>query len=189
MANLNKVLLIGRLTRDPEITEFPNGGRVANVGFAVHNRRKNAQTGEWEEVPVWVNLKAYNRDNGRKLADLAAKLHKGRQVFVEGHLAQEEWTGKEDGKHHTKMLVYVDAIEFLGDRPRQGGEGGEQAGGTADHAPGEHVADGPAPDHAPGEHLDDAAWPEVDGQSAGAKGAGKRGRPRKGAAGMETAPF
>ncbi|OGR73339.1 MAG: hypothetical protein A2089_02370 [Elusimicrobia bacterium GWD2_63_28] len=181
MANLNKVMLIGRLTRDPEITEFPNGGRVANVGFAVHNMRKNAQTGEWEEVPVWVNLKAYNRDHGRKLADLAAKLHKGRQVFVEGHLAQEEWTGKEDGKHHTKMLVYVDSIEFLGDRPKQPGQEGAAA---ADHAPGEHVADGTEADHAPGEHVDDAAWPEAQAPA----GEGKRGR-KKGKTGGEEAPY
>jgi single-strand DNA-binding protein len=114
MGNLNKVMLIGRLTRDPEVTEFKNGGKVANLGFAVNNRRKNAQTGEWEEAPVWVNMKAYNHEHGRKLADLAAKLHKGRQVYVEGHLVLEQWDGKEDGKHHSKMLVYVDGIEFLG---------------------------------------------------------------------------
>ena len=86
MGNLNRVMLIGRLTREPEVTEFKNGGKVANLGFAVHNMRKNAQTGEWEEVPVWLNMKAYNHEPGRKLADLAAMLKKGRQVFVEGHL-------------------------------------------------------------------------------------------------------
>ena len=115
MANLNKVMLIGRLTRDPEITEFDNGGKVAEMGFAVNNRRKNPVSGEWEDVPVWLNLKAFNRAAGRKLADLAGNnLRKGRQVYVEGHLALEEWTGKEDGKHRTKTLVYVDGLEFLG---------------------------------------------------------------------------
>jgi len=149
MGNLNKVMLIGRLTREPEVTEFKNGGKVANLGFAVNNRRKNAQTGEWEEVPVWVSMKAYNHEHGRKLADLAALLHKGRQVYVEGHLALEQWTGKEDGKHHSKTLVYVDAIEFLG-----GGKHGEREGGAG--------ADGPAvsADHLPGEHVADAGWPE-----------------------------
>ncbi|OGR62640.1 MAG: hypothetical protein A2X31_02395 [Elusimicrobia bacterium GWB2_63_22] len=154
MSDLNKVMLIGRLTRDPEIKEFANGGKVAHLGFVVHNRRKSAATGEWEEAPVWVELKAYNRDNGRKLADFAGRLAKGRQVYVEGHLAMEEWTGKEDGKHHSKTLVYVDALDFVGSgKPRE-------KEGPADHAPGEHVADGPAPDHAPGEHLADAAWEE-----------------------------
>ncbi|MBI4676552.1 MAG: single-stranded DNA-binding protein [Elusimicrobia bacterium] len=114
MGNLNKVMLIGRLTRDPEIKEFSNGGKVANIGFAVNNRRKNQQSGQWEEVPVWVDLKAFDRESGRKLADLAEKhLHKGHQIYVEGHLVREEWTGKEDGKKQSKMLVYVDNIQFL----------------------------------------------------------------------------
>ncbi len=145
MSDLNKVMLIGRLTRDPEIKEFANGGKVAHLGFVVHNRRKNAATGEWEEAPVWVELKAYNRDNGRKLADFAGKLAKGRQVYVEGHLAMEEWTGKEDGKHHSKTLVYVDALDFVGSgKPRE-------KEGPADQVPA---------DHAPGEHVADAAWEE-----------------------------
>ena len=123
MANLNRVMLIGRLTRDPETKEFSNGGKVANIGFAVNNRRKNQQSGQWEDVPVWVDLKAFNRDSGRKLADLAEKsLRKGHQVYVEGHLVLEEWTGKEDGKKQSKMVVYVDEIEFL--ERREGGAPG-----------------------------------------------------------------
>ena len=146
MGNLNRVMLIGRLTREPEITEFKNGGKVANLGFAVHNARKNAQTGEWEETPVWLNMKAYNHEHGRKLADLAGKLHKGRQVFVDGHLVLEQWDGKEDGKHHSRLLVYVDAVEFLGDK-------------RPEDAAAEPAPEGPV-DHAPGEHVADAGWPE-----------------------------
>ncbi|HNW44112.1 MAG TPA: single-stranded DNA-binding protein [Elusimicrobiales bacterium] len=117
MANLNKVMLIGRLTRDPEIKTFSNGGKVANVGFAVNNRRKNQQSGQWEEVPVWVDLKAFNRDTGRKLADLIEKyLRKGSQAYVEGHLVLEEWNAKEGGEKRSKMVVYIDEIEFLGAR-------------------------------------------------------------------------
>ena len=153
MGNLNKVMLIGRLTRDPEVTEFKNGGKVANLGFAVHNVRKNPQTGEWEETPVWLNMKAYNHEHGRKLADLAGMMKKGRQVFVEGHLVLEQWDGKEDGKHHSKLLVYVDGIEFLGEKPRAEGEA---APGPADHAPGEHVAD--------------AGWPEEPAAKPGKAG-------------------
>ncbi len=117
MGNLNKVMLIGRLTRDPEIKEFSNGGKVANIGFAVNNSRKNQQTGQWEDVPVWVELKAFNRETGRKTADIAAKyLRKGQQIYVEGHLVLEEWAGKEDGKKQTKMVVYVDDFQFLDKR-------------------------------------------------------------------------
>ena len=123
MANLNKVMLIGRLTRDPEIKTFGNGGKVANVGFAVNNRKKNKDTGQWEDVPVWIDLKAFNRETGRKTADLIeSSLKKGQQIYVEGHLVLEEWAGKEDGKKMSKMVVYVDDFQFL--EKREGGAGG-----------------------------------------------------------------
>jgi single-strand DNA-binding protein len=121
MANLNKVTLIGRLTRDPEVKTFSNGGKVANIGFAVNNRRKNSQTGAWEDAPVWLDLKAFNRDTGRKLADLfEAHLRKGQQVYVEGHLVLEEWTGKDDGKSRSKLVIHVDDMQFLEKREGPG---------------------------------------------------------------------
>src|SRR5689334_4863631 len=86
MANLNKVMLIGRLTRDPELRSFANGGRVANFGFAVNNRKKNQQTGEWEEEPVFLDCEAFNRGEFGKTADLVERfLKKGRQAYIEGH--------------------------------------------------------------------------------------------------------
>lgn len=131
MANLNRVMLIGRLTREPEIKEFEGGGKVANMGFAVNNRRRNQASGEWEEVPVWLTLKAFNRESGRKLADLAEKhLHKGQQAYVEGHLALEEWAGKEDGKKQSRLTVYVDSVEFL-DGHRTDGAAGQHGDGAA----------------------------------------------------------
>ena len=133
MGNLNKVMLIGRLTRDPEIKEFSNGGKVANIGFAVNNTKKNQQTGQWEDVPVWVELKAFNRETGRKTADIAAKyLRKGQQIYVEGHLVLEEWAGREDGKKQTKMVVYVDDIQFL-DKRDEGDSGDAKPAKRAAH--------------------------------------------------------
>jgi single-strand DNA-binding protein len=86
MANLNKVMLIGRLTRDPEMRTFSNGGKVAKFGFAVNNRRKNQQTGQWEDEPVFVDVEAFNRGENGKQADLVEQyLTKGRQVFIEGN--------------------------------------------------------------------------------------------------------
>ncbi len=172
MGNLNKVMLMGRLTREPEVTEFANGGKVAQLGFAVNNRRKNAETGVWEDAPVWLELKAFNRDNGRRTADLAAKhLHKGMPVFVEGHLAMEEWEGRADGKRHSRTLVYVDHIEFLGggkrDATGQGAGEARPAGGKAwEGAPPPAKADGrrkPAPRGKPaerpcGEDAEDAPF-------------------------------
>lgn len=132
MTDLNKVMLIGRLTRDPEVKEFGDGNKVANIGFAVHNRRKNKQNGQWEDVPVWINLKAFNRKTGQRLADLAANhLHKGNRVYVEGHLALEEWTGKEDGLKKSRMMIYVDEIGFLGGGRPASGSGKAGAGKDA----------------------------------------------------------
>ncbi|MBI5247018.1 MAG: single-stranded DNA-binding protein [Elusimicrobia bacterium] len=130
MANLNKVMLIGRLTRDPEIKTFSNGGKVAKLGFAVNNRKKNMQSGQWEDVPVWIDLKVFNRETGAKKADLAeSSLKKGHQIFVEGHLVLEEWTGKEDGKKQSKLVVVVDNFEFL--EKREGGAAGGMSRPTA----------------------------------------------------------
>lgn len=146
MANLNRVMLIGRLTRDPEIKTFANGGKVANIGFAVNNRKKNQTTGQWEDAPVWVDLKAFNRDTGRKLADLFEQnLKKGQQAYIEGHLVLEEWTGKEDAKKHNKMVVYVDELQFL--EKREGGAGGAstppKSSGKTTSPEGENMEDVP----------------------------------------------
>src|SRR5579875_1960000 len=96
MANLNKVMLIGRLTRDPEVRTFSNGGKVAKFGFAV-NRKKNQQTGQWEDVPVFLDVEAFNRCEFGKLADTVEQfLTKGRQIFIEGHLRLDQW--EKDGQ-------------------------------------------------------------------------------------------
>jgi single-strand DNA-binding protein len=130
MANLNKVLLIGRLTRDPEHQSFANGGKVAKFGFAVNNRKKNNQTGEWEDVPVFLDVEAFNRESGRQLADLVLQyLHKGSQVFLEGHLQLDRWTSKE-GEQRSKLKIVLDNLQFLEPRP-DGGEGGSRPARSA----------------------------------------------------------
>ena len=96
MANLNKVMLIGRLTRDPEMGTFANGGNVAKFGFAVNNRKKNQSTGQWEDDPVFLDVEAFNRETGRKLADLGgAILEKGTsglsgRQHEAGHLERQD---------------------------------------------------------------------------------------------------
>ena len=104
MANLNKVMLIGRLTRDPETRAFSNGGRVAKFGFAVNNRKKNTQTGEWEDDPVFLDCEAFNRGETGKTADLVEKyLHKGSQAYIEGHLQLDKWDDKTTGEKRQKI--------------------------------------------------------------------------------------
>jgi single-strand DNA-binding protein len=133
MANLNKVLLIGRLTDNPTIVPFANGGKVAKVRFAVNNRKKNMQTGQWEEVPVFLDIEAYNRESGRQLADLVEKfLHKGSQVFVEGHLQLDQWLDKQDGSKRSKLKVVLDNLQFLEPRSDSAyGEGGPRSAPAA----------------------------------------------------------
>ncbi|HXG12383.1 MAG TPA: single-stranded DNA-binding protein [Gemmataceae bacterium] len=117
MANLNKVMLIGRLASDPEPPRvFPSGGAVTRFRFAVnYTRRKNPQTGQWEGEAVFIDVEAFNsaREGGRQLADLAHQhLKKGNQVFIEGRLRLNEWNDK-DGQKRSKIIVVADSLEFL----------------------------------------------------------------------------
>jgi single-strand DNA-binding protein len=129
MANLNKVMLIGRLTRDPESRTIPSGNKVVAFGFAVNNWRKNPQSGQSEQEAVFIDCEAWNstREGGRQLGDLIEQyLKKGHQAYIEGHLRLDQWNDKNDGSKRSKLKVVVDKVEFL--EPRQDGGGG--AGGS-----------------------------------------------------------
>jgi single-strand DNA-binding protein len=129
MANLNKVMLIGRLTREPEIRVFSNGGKVAKFGFAVNNRKKNMQTGQWEDEPVFVDVDAFNRGESGKQADLVEQyLHKGHQVFIEGHLKLDQWTAQ-DGQKRSRLHIIADNFQFL--EPRGDGTGSPRGSAPA----------------------------------------------------------
>jgi single-strand DNA-binding protein len=157
MANLNKVMLIGRLTRDPEVRTFANGGKVANFGFAINNRKKNQQTGQWEEVPVFLDVEAFNRGEFGRTADLCEQyLKKGHQAYIEGHLRMDEWTGQ-DGQKRSKIKVVVDNVQFLERRPEGApGGGGEYRRQSSSPAPsGRKPAADPGDDMPP----DDAGPP------------------------------
>jgi single-strand DNA-binding protein len=131
MANLNKVMLIGRLTRDPEARTFSNGGKVAKFGFAVNNRRKNASTGQWEDEPVFIDAEIFNRgDNGNQADRLEQTVRKGQQIFIEGHLKMDSWTSQ-DGQKRTKLVIVVDNFQYLEAR----GEGGMNGEGGMTRAP------------------------------------------------------
>ncbi len=127
MANVNKVILIGRLTRDPETRTFSNGGKVAKFGFAVSNRKKNSQTGQWEDVPMFIDCEAYNRGEFGKQADLVEQyLAKGRQVYLEGRLELDQWDDKTTGQKRSKHKLVVENMQFL-DSGQRDGEGGPPA--------------------------------------------------------------
>src|SRR5947209_3720261 len=133
MANVNKVILIGRLTRDPEVRTFSTGGKVAKFGFAVTNRRKNAQTGQWEDEPMFIDCEAYNRGEFGKTADVIEQyLRKGAQVYLEGRLHLDQWEDKNGGGKRSKHKLVVDLMQMLDTR---GGEGAGGEGGASRGAP------------------------------------------------------
>jgi len=125
MANLNKVMLIGRLTRDPEVRTFgTTGGKVAAFGFAVNNRKKNQQTGQWEDEPVFLDVEAFNRQQGRQLADQVEQyFRKGAQFYLEGHLRLDQWQDKNDGSKRSKLKIVLDDFQFF--EARQDGMSGD----------------------------------------------------------------
>ena len=156
---------IGRLTRDPESRVFSNGGKVTNFGFAVNNRRKNTQTGQWEDEPMFIDCKLFNRSETNPLADRAEQnLRKGQQVFLEGKLVFEQWEDKNGGGKRSKLVVVMDDLQFLDNRQDGSGPGG----GMRATAP----ARQPQPSYASGdsggggefgneEHMDSSAPPQA----------------------------
>jgi single-strand DNA-binding protein len=155
MANLNKVMLIGRLTRDTESRTFASGGKVVKFGFAVNNRRKNNQTGQWEDDPVFLDCEIFNRgEQGRQADTLEQSVRKGHQVFLEGHLRMDQWTSQE-GQKRSKLVVVVDNFQFL--ERREDGGAPRPAAPARSAAPAGHPANGggyddePAPAAGPNE--------------------------------------
>src|SRR5262245_47476151 len=110
MANLNKVMLIGRLTRDPEFRTFANGGRVAKIGFAINNYKgKNPQTGERMEEAVFIECEAFDRGEFSKLTNVVERfLKKGSQAYLEGHLKLDQWDDKTTGQKRSQLKMVVD---------------------------------------------------------------------------------
>jgi single-strand DNA-binding protein len=99
---------------------------VAKFGFAVNNRKKNQQTGQWEDEPVFVDCEIFNRgENGQQADRVEQTLRKGSQVFIEGHLKLDSWTSQ-DGQKRNRLMVVVDNFQYLDPRGDNtaGGEGG-----------------------------------------------------------------
>ena len=124
MANFNKVLLVGNLTRDPELKHTPSNQAVAQIGLAV-NRNYQTKDGEKREETTFVDCEAW----GRTAEVMCQYLAKGRPVLgVEGRLKLDQWQDK-DGNNRSKLKVVIENFQFLGGR----GEGG-QGGGQSNYA-------------------------------------------------------
>lgn len=132
MATLNKVMLIGRLTDNPEAPRaMPSGGQVIKFRFAVGRSKKNPQTGQWENDPnpLYIDCEAFSRPDARRdLVSLIGQYcKKGDSIYLDGRLVLDQWEDKNGGGKRSKHKVVVDNIEFLGGKA--GGDEGGAAGG------------------------------------------------------------
>ncbi len=150
MANFNKVILAGNLTRDPQLSYLPSNTPVCEFGMAI-NRKWKSQDGEMREETCFVDCRIF----GRRAEVFNQYMSKGNPSLVEGRLRYEQWEGK-DGQKRSKLSVVVDNFEFLGGGGRrEGGDSGrapassQYAGGREDERPPPPDEAGPSGDDIP----------------------------------------
>jgi single-strand DNA-binding protein len=133
MATINSVVLVGNLTRDPELRHTPSGMAVCSLRLAVNTRRKDQATGEWGEKPNFFDITVW----GQQGENCAQYLAKGRQVGVQGRLEWREWEAQ-DGTKRQAVEVVADSVQFLGSRAEGEGQfvpAGATAAQSADFPP------------------------------------------------------
>jgi single-strand DNA-binding protein len=121
--SINKVVITGNLTRDPELRTTPSGTPVLSIGVAVNDRRKNPSTGEWEDYANFIDCTMF----GTRAESVAKFISKGSKVGIDGKLRWHQWETK-DGQKRSKVDVIIDDIEFLS--PRSSGNSEYQQGGS-----------------------------------------------------------
>src|ERR1700746_853216 len=147
MANFNKVILAGNLTRDPELRYTPKGMAIAKLGLAV-NRDWKSETGETKEEVTFVDVDAF----GRQAEVISQYLKKGRPILVEGRLKLDQWDDKQTGQKRSRLGVVLESFQFLDSaRGGDGGGGGSRSApisGTPSAAPSPEAPEpeGPAPE-------------------------------------------
>lgn len=108
--SINRVVISGNITRDPELRSTQGGMEILALGVAVNDRRKNQQTGEWEDVPNFIDCVMF----GNRAKSVSRFLSKGSKVAIEGKLRWSQW--ERDGQKRSKIEVIVDEIEFMTSR-------------------------------------------------------------------------
>ncbi len=149
MASFNKVILLGNLTRDPEVRYTPKGTAVAELGMAV-NRMFSGENGEKREETTFVDVTLWGRT-----AEIAGEyLKKGRPVFIEGRLQLDSWEDKTSGQKRSKLKVVGETMQLIGGRPGGGGGGGSEPDeGGSSRASGSRPA--PPPSRAAGSEAEE----------------------------------
>ena len=112
MASYNKVILVGNLTRDPELRYTPSGKAIAKLGLAV-NRRWTAETGEQREEVTFIDIDAF----GKQAETISQYMKKGGAMLVEGRLRLDQWDDKQSGQKRSKLGVILEGFQFMGGRP------------------------------------------------------------------------
>src|ERR1700761_8852667 len=119
MASFNKVVLVGNLTRDPELRYTPKGTAIAKIGLAV-NRVWTNESGEKKEEVTYVDVDVF----GRTAENVGQYMRKGRPIMIEGRLKLDQWDDKQTGAHRGRLGVIAETVQFLGGGQQGGGEGG-----------------------------------------------------------------
>ena len=124
--NINRVVLTGNLTADPELRSLPSGNSVCSLRVACNTRRKNGSTGEWEDKPNYFNVTVW----GSQGENAARYLAKGRPVAIDGRLEWREWE-TQDGAKRQAIDIIADSVQFLGSRDDTSGGGGFAGNGAS----------------------------------------------------------
>lgn len=151
MANLNKVMLIGNLTRDPELRVTPKGTAICTFSLAVNRKFRDESGADREEV-TYVDIEAW----GKAGENISKYCTKGRPLFVEGRLRLDQWEDKNTKEKRSRMKVVCENFQFLGGGRGEGGNGGEGGGESrsfSSPAPRSSAPSRPAP--AAQENLDE----------------------------------
>ncbi len=122
MANFNKVILAGNLTRDPEMRYTPKGTAIARFGLAI-NRTWKSETGETQTETTFVDVDAF----GRQAEVIAQYMKKGRPLLVEGRLKLDQWEDKNTHQKQSKLRVVLEGFSFIDSKPGEGGTGSPPA--------------------------------------------------------------
>lgn len=136
--SINRVVVSGNLTRDPELRATPGGTQVLGFGVAVNDRRRNQQTGEWEDYPNFIDCTMF----GNRAEALSRILRKGMKVAIEGKLRYSSWEDKNGGGRRSKVEIIPDEVVLMSQNPN-----GQQA--PQQYAPQGYQPQAHAPQQAP----------------------------------------
>lgn len=152
MASFNRVILMGNVTRDPQVRYIPSGQAVTELGLAVNRTWFDKQANQRREEVTFIDVTLWGRT-----AEIAGEyLAKGRPVLIEGYLRLDSWDDKESGQKRSKLKVVGETMQLLGSRDG-GGSGGGGGGGAPQRASGGNRPQGRPSNASQGGHYDDSS--------------------------------